>query len=42
MRWYNPTLGDFEWREAPKSDKEALWLLATSPGAVTCIDTYQQ
>ena len=27
MRWYNPSLGDFEWREVPMSDEEALSLL---------------
>ena len=27
MRWYNPKLEDFEWREVPKTDEEALSLL---------------
>ena len=27
MRWYNPKLEDFEWREVPASDEEALTLL---------------
>jgi hypothetical protein len=31
MRWYNPALGGFEWREAPDSDEEALSALEGSP-----------
>ena len=27
MRWYNPRLDTFEWREVPESDEEALSLL---------------
>jgi hypothetical protein len=27
MRWYNPKLEDFEWREVPNTDEEALSLL---------------
>jgi len=27
MRWYNPRLGSFEWREMPNTDEEALSLL---------------
>jgi hypothetical protein len=27
MRWYNPRLDTFEWREAPDTDEEALSLL---------------
>ena len=27
MRWYNPRLGTFEWREVPNTDEEALSLL---------------
>jgi hypothetical protein len=42
MRWYNPKLQSFEWREVPGSDEEALWLLAASPYAATCTDTYRQ
>jgi hypothetical protein len=40
IRWYNPALGDFEWRETPKSDEEALSLLKGSPHTPTCMDTY--
>jgi hypothetical protein len=31
MRWYNPALGGFEWREVPESDEEALSALEGSP-----------
>lgn len=27
LRWYNPSLGDFEWRELPEDDEGALSLL---------------
>ena len=33
IRWYNPKLGGFEWRELPASDEEALSLLDGYPGA---------
>jgi hypothetical protein len=33
MRWYNPRLGAFEWREVPKTDEEALSLLDGYAGA---------
>src|SRR5215211_2503725 len=33
MRWYNPALGVFEWREVPKSDEEALSLFEGFPDA---------
>ena len=42
MRWYNPTLEDYEWRDVPRSDNEALQLLEGSPHTATCIDTYQE
>ena len=35
MRWYNPKLKDFEWREVPKTDEEALSLLDGYAGAST-------
>lgn len=31
MRWYNPTLETFEWREVSHSDEEALSVLDGSP-----------
>jgi hypothetical protein len=42
MRWYNPRLEDFEWREVPQSDEEALSLLEGSPYTPTCTDTYRR
>ena len=33
MRWYNPKLGGFEWREHPASDEDALSLLEGYPDA---------
>jgi hypothetical protein len=41
IRWYNPNLEDFEWREVPKSDEEALSLLEGSPYGPICIETYR-
>jgi hypothetical protein len=40
MRWYNPKLKDFEWREVPESDEEALSVLGDSPYTPTCTKTY--
>jgi hypothetical protein len=42
IRWYSPKLEDFEWREVPKSDEEALSLLEGSQHTPTCTDTYRQ
>ena len=42
VRWYNPALEDFEWREVPQSDEDALSLLEDSPYTPTCTDTYRQ
>jgi hypothetical protein len=42
IRWYNPKLGDFEWREVPKSDEEALSLLDGSPYSPICTETYRE
>jgi hypothetical protein len=33
MRWYNPKLEDFEWREVPNTDEEALSLVEGYAGA---------
>jgi len=40
IRWYNPTLEDFEWRTVPRTDEEALKLLDGSPYSPTCKETY--
>lgn len=31
MRWYNPKLGSFEWKQMPENDEEALALLEGYP-----------
>jgi hypothetical protein len=42
VRWYNPSLGDFEWTEVPESDEEALAVLAGSPHTPACRETYRE
>ena len=42
IRWYNPVVGTFEWREAPETDKEALTLLEGAPEPRVCLDTYRE
>jgi hypothetical protein len=42
VRWYNPKLEVFEWREVPESDEEALSLLEGSPYTPTCTRTYRE
>jgi len=42
IRWYNPKLGGFEWREVPASDNEALAVLAGSPNTPACRETYRE
>ena len=42
VRWYNPAIEDFEWREIPKSDEEALSLLEGSPHTSICKQTYTE
>jgi hypothetical protein len=42
MRWYNPSVGDFEWRKVPQSDEEALSLLEGYPGAQVHAEVYQE
>lgn len=41
MRWYNPKLGAYEWREVPPSDEEALELLDHYPGCERYADIYR-
>jgi hypothetical protein len=40
MRWYNPSLRDFEWRSAPDSDEEALAILKDSSRSQLCVEVY--
>jgi hypothetical protein len=42
IRWYNPTLNTFEWREVPESDEEALSLLEGSSYSAICTETYRE
>ena len=42
MRWYNPKLKDFEWREVPTSDEEALALLEGYPGSQAHKEVYRE
>ena len=42
IRWYNPRLNSFEWREVPESDEEALSLLEGSPYSATSTQTYRE
>jgi hypothetical protein len=42
MRWYNPALGDFECRDVPRCDEEALSLLEGYPGADGDAAVYEQ
>ncbi len=40
IRWYNPELEDFEWREVPKSDEEAL--LNDHPSCRRYVEVYEE
>ena len=42
MRWYNPALGGFEWRQVPEGDEEALRALEGSSFTPTCTRTYRE
>jgi hypothetical protein len=42
VRWYNPKVGVFEWREVPSSDEEALASLEGSPHTPACTGTYRE
>jgi len=42
IRWYNPTLEDFEWREVPTTDEQALEVLDSSPYSAICTQTYRE
>ena len=41
IRWYNPKLEDFEWREVPPTDEQAFEVLDGSPCSPTCTRTYR-
>ncbi len=42
MRWHNPKLGTYEWREVPGSDEEALGLLGSFPGCERYAKIYRE
>jgi hypothetical protein len=42
MRWYNPSLEGFEWREVPPTDERALEALEGSPHSLACANTYRE
>jgi hypothetical protein len=42
VRWYNPELDDFEWREVPHTDERALEWLEGSPNSPACAHTYRE
>ena len=42
MRWYNPKLGGFEWRELPASDEDAVSPLEGYPGAAGHAAIYRE
>ena len=41
LRWYNPAMGAFEWRDLPETDEEALALLEPVLGAGSCVEVYR-
>jgi hypothetical protein len=40
MRWYNPSLRDFEWRNAPEGVKEAQAILDESSKSRPYVEVY--
>lgn len=40
LRWYNPAIMDFEWRDLPETDEEALALLERVPRR-SCVKVYR-
>ena len=40
MRWYNPSIRDFEWRSAPDGDEKALAILKDSSRSQLCVEVY--
>ncbi len=41
LRWYNPVIEDFELRDLPDTDEEALALLEPAPGSPPCVEVYR-
>jgi hypothetical protein len=42
IRWYNPKLEDFEWREVPTTDEQALEALGGSHYSPAYTETYRE
>jgi hypothetical protein len=42
VRWYNPMLEDFEWREVPQTDEQALEVLDGPLISPACAHTYRE
>jgi hypothetical protein len=42
MRWYNPKLKDFEWRELPSTDQEALAFVDGYPSCEEYAAVYKE
>jgi hypothetical protein len=42
IRWYNPKLEGFEWREVPQSDEEALAVLDGHPSCERYSEVYEE
>jgi hypothetical protein len=42
VRWYNPMLEDFEWREVPQTDERALEVLDGHPRYPACAEAYRE
>jgi hypothetical protein len=42
IRWYNPKLGDFEWREVPQTDEQALEALGGSSHSPAYTEIYRE
>jgi hypothetical protein len=40
MRWYNPSLRGFEWRNSPEGDEEALTILDESVTSRSYVEVY--
>jgi len=41
LRWYNSVIEDFEWRDLPETDEEALALLEPALGSGPCVEVYR-
>jgi hypothetical protein len=42
IRWYNPKLEDFEWREVPQTDEQALEALGGSSHSPAYTEIYRE